>query len=212
MPIQIDSSKKGAIANFIKEKVEEGATIYLPSSIFTIYAFSELKDVIKKSNKVKFLFNRPTFIKKIRADEKDVKEFQLSMQNREKNVSEFALEIGLKNNLDQNFVANQCYILLEDKFEVRSVTENNFFNSNQILIDNETGDKYVINGANLEFSLPGLGITDEPRFDFNFALDDEMSVNSYKNHFNKVWNDKTSVEDVKEELLKYRTLVIQMFE
>ena len=30
-----------------------------------------------------------------------------------------------------------------------------------------------------------------------------MSVNSYKNHFNKVWNDKTSVEDVKEELLKY---------
>ena len=203
MPIQIDSSKKGAIANFIKEKVEEGATIYLPSSIFTIYAFSELKDVIKKSNKVKFLFNRPTFIKKIRADEKDVKEFQLSMQNREKNVSEFALEIGLKNNLDQNFVANQCYILLEDKFEVRSVTENNFFNSNQILIDNETGDKYVINGANLEFSLPGLGITDEPRFDFNFALDDEMSVNSYKNHFNKVWNDKASVEDVKEELLKY---------
>lgn len=203
MPIQIDSSKKGAIANFIKEKVEEGATIYLPSSIFTIYAFSELKDVIKKSNKVKFLFNRPTFIKKIRADEKDVKEFQLSMQNREKNVSEFALEIGLKNNLDQNSVANQCYILLEEKFEVRSVTENNFFNSNQILIDNETGDKYVINGANLEFSLPGLGITDEPRFDFNFALDDEMSVNSYKNHFNKVWNDKTSVEDVKEELLKY---------
>ena len=62
MPIQIDTTKKGAIAQFIKEKVEEGATIYLPSSIFTIYAFNELKDVIKKSNKVKFLFNKPTFI------------------------------------------------------------------------------------------------------------------------------------------------------
>ena len=67
MPIQIDSTKKGAVANFIKEKVQEGATIYLPSSIFTIYAFSELKDVISKSNKVKFLFNKPTFIKKIRS-------------------------------------------------------------------------------------------------------------------------------------------------
>lgn len=203
MPIQIDSSKKGAIANFIKEKVKEGATIYLPSSIFTIYAFSELKDVIKKSNKVKFLFNKPTFIKKIRADEKDVKEFQLSMQNREKNVSEFALEIGLKNNLDQNYVANQCYILLEEKFEVRSVTENHFFNSNSILIDNVTGDKYIINGSNLEFSLPGLGITDEPKFDFNFALDDEQSIKAYKNIFDEVWNDKTGVDDVKEELLKY---------
>jgi DeoR/GlpR family transcriptional regulator of sugar metabolism len=68
MPIQIDTSKKGAIAQFIKDKVEEGATLYLPSSIFTIYAFNELKDVIKKSNKVKFLFNKPTFIKKIRTD------------------------------------------------------------------------------------------------------------------------------------------------
>ena len=203
MPIQIDSTKKGAIANFIKEKVEEGATIYLPSSIFTIYAFSELKDVIKKSNKVKFLFNRPTFIKKIRADEKDVKEFQLSMQNREKNVSEFTLEIGLKNNLDQNSVANQCYILLEEKFEVRSVTENGTFNLNSILIDNETGDKYLINGYNLEFSLPGLGITDEPRIDFSYALDDEQFINGYKHVFNEVWNDKTKVDDVKSDLLEY---------
>ena len=128
MPIQIDASKKGAIAEFIKEKVEAGATIYLPSSIFTIYAFNELKDVIKKSNKVKFLFNKPAFIKKIKSDEKNVKEFKLDMANREKNVSEFNLEITMKNNLDQNSVANQCYLLLEDKMEVRSLTENHFFN------------------------------------------------------------------------------------
>ena len=33
--------------------------------------------------------------------------------------NKYKLEIGLKNNLDQNSVANQCYILLEEKFEVR---------------------------------------------------------------------------------------------
>lgn len=203
MPIQIDSTKKGATAEFIKQKVEEGATIYLPSSIFTIFAFNELIDVIKKSNKVKFLFNKPTFIKKIRSDDKDVKEFVLSMQNREKSVSEFALEIGLKNNLDQNSLANKCYLLLEDKFEVRSVTENNFFNSNSILIDNETGDKYLINGSNLEFSLQGLGITNEPKIDFIHALTEEQMINGYKEVFNNVWNDKNKVEDVKDELLKY---------
>lgn len=203
MPIQIDSSKKGAISKFIKEKVQEGATIYLPSSIFTIYALNELKEVIQKSNKVKFLFNRPTFIKKIKANEKDVKEFELSMQNREKNVSEFALEIGLKNNLDQNSVASQCYILLEDKFEVRSVTENALFNSNNILIDNETGDQYVISGTNLEFSMAGLGYNPHHVFDFAFALDDEVSTKTYKALFEEVWNDTKRVEDVKEELLSY---------
>ena len=203
MPIQIDASKKGAIAEFIKEKVEAGATIYLPSSIFTIYAFNELKDVIKKSNKVKFLFNKPAFVKKIKSDEKNVKEFKLDMANREKNVSEFNLEITMKNNLDQNYVANQCYLLLEDKMEVRSVTENHFFNSNAILIDNVTGDNYVIQSTDLDFSMAGLGYTDHQTFNFAFALDDKSSVDNYRNIFNDVWNNKDSVEDVKEELLKY---------
>ena len=127
MPIQIDTNKKGAIAQFIKEKVEAGATLYIPSSIFTIFALNELKDIIKKSDRVKFLFNKPTFVKKIRTSEKDVKEFKLNMANREKSVSEFALEIGLKNSLNQGSIANECYLILEDKFEVRSVTENHFF-------------------------------------------------------------------------------------
>ena len=202
MPIQIDTARKGAIAQFIKEKAAAGATIYLPSSIFTVYAFNELKDVIGKSNKVKFLFNKPTFIKKIRTDEKNVKEFTLEMNNREKNVSEFALEIAMKNNLDQNLVANQCYLLLEDKMEVRSVTENHFFNSNGILIDNETGDSYVIQGINLEFSMAGLGFS-QNKFDFAYALDDKTSVDSYRELFDEVWNSRDSVEDVKDELLKY---------
>lgn len=203
MPIQIDTTKKGAIAQFIKEKVEEGATIYLPSSIFTIYAFNELKDVIKKSNKVKFLFNKPTFIKKVRTDDKHVKEFKLEMSDREKSVSEFALEISMKNNLDQNSVASQCYILLEEKMEVRSVTENHYFGGNQILIDNATGDSYVIQSINLDFSMAGLGYTDGHKLDFAFALDDKTSVDQYRDLFNEAWNNKESVEDVKEELLKY---------
>lgn len=202
MPIQIDTTKKGAIAQFIKDKVEAGATIYIPSSIFTIFAFNELKDIIKKSNKVKFLFNKPTFIKKVRTDEKNVKEFTLEMSNREKNVSEFALEIAMKNSMDQNHVANECYLVLVDKMEVRSVTENHFFNSNGILIDNETGDSYVIQSINLEFSMSGLGYS-QNKFDFAYALDDTTSVDSYRELFNEVWNSKDSVEDVKEELLKY---------
>lgn len=203
MPIQIDTTKKGAIATFIKEKVEEGATIYLPSSIFTIFAFNELKDVIKKSNKVKFLFNKPTFIKNIRNKGQNVKEFTLEMNNREKNVSECALEISMKNGLDQSTVASQCYLILDEKFEVRSVTENYFFNSNHILIDNETGDSYLLQGLNLEFSMPGLGYTDSRKFDFAMAHTEEETLNSYKELFEEVWNNKESVEDVKEELLKY---------
>ena len=51
--------------------------------------------------------------------------------------------------------------------------------------------------------MPGLGITDEPKMDFNYALTDEPTINGYKSLFDSAWNDKVKVEDVKEELLKY---------
>ena len=202
MPIQIDTKKRGALAAFIKEKTESGATLYIPSPIFTIFAFNELKDVIKKCKKVKFLFNQPTFIKKVRTEGKGVKEFQLEMDGRERNVSEFGLEITMKNGLDQNAIASQCHGLLEDRVEIRSVVENHFFDSNSILIDNPSGNSYMLTSSNLAFSMPGLGYTNGMVFDFAYALDDQASLDAYRTMFNQVWGSK-EVEDVKELLLGY---------
>ena len=203
MPIQIDSKRRGALADFIKEKTETGATLYIPSPIFTIFAFNELKDVVKKCKKIKFLFNQPTFIKKIKVEGKGVKEFQLEMDGRERNVSEFGLEITMKNGLDQNAIASQCHGLLEDRVEIRSVTDNHFFNSNSILIDNPSGESYLLTSNNLSFSMPGLGYTSGMTFDFAYALDDRASIDAYRVMFDEVWNSKGSVEDVKGLLLAY---------
>lgn len=100
MSIVLDNNKVGAVGEYIKKNTEEHETITVTSPIFTIYAFEELRKVLEKSDKFKFLFNEPTFIKKIIANDKEVKEFELQMLQRERNVSEFNLEIGLKNNLD----------------------------------------------------------------------------------------------------------------
>ena len=43
------------------------------------------------------------------------------LKRKKRNVSEYFLEIGLKNNLDQNQVANQCYQFIQSKAEVKSV-------------------------------------------------------------------------------------------
>ena len=102
MPIVLDNNKVGAIGEYIKENAEEHSKVTISSPIFTIYAFEELRKVLEKSDKFRFLFNEPTFIKRIIANDKEVKEFELQMHQRERNVSEFNLEIGLKNNLDQN--------------------------------------------------------------------------------------------------------------
>ena len=115
MPIVLDDNKIGAIGEYIKENIKEGASITMFSPIFTIYAFEELRKVLEKSDKFRFLFNEPTFIKKIIANDKEVKEFELQMHQRERNVSEFNLEIDLKNNLDQNQIASKCYNFIKEK-------------------------------------------------------------------------------------------------
>ena len=50
---------------YVKENTQDGADITISSPIFTIYAFEELRKVLEKSDKFKFLFNEPTFIKRI---------------------------------------------------------------------------------------------------------------------------------------------------
>lgn len=199
----LDSSKIGAIANYIKENAKENTDIYISSSIFTIFAFKELYEVLIKCNKMYFLFNEPTFVKKIISNDKEVKEFQLQMDQRERNVSEFALEIDLKNNLDQNQIASKCYSFIKDKAEVKSVRSSHQVTSNGFLITNMTKEDFLIQGNTVGFSRDGLGFTKQLRFDFNQVTTEEEIIEQYMDYYNEIFNDDGIVENVKEALLKH---------
>ena len=204
MAIVLDNSKIGAVGEYVKENTQEDATILVSSPIFTIFAFEELRKVLEKSGKFKFLFNEPTFIKKIIANDKEVKEFQLQMQQRERNVSEFALEIGLKNNLDQNQIASKCYNFIKEKAEVKSVNKSGVVTPSNICVMNKDS-KYLISGSNVSFSKSGLGYTNEIRFDFNQVNDEEEMIQRYEEFFNTIFSNEELVVDVKDELLKHLT-------
>ena len=202
MNIVLDNNKIGSAGEFIKNNTEVNANIIISSPIFTIYAFEELRKVLERSGKFKFLFNEPTFIKKIIANDKEVREFQLQMHKRERNVSEFALEIDLKNNLDQNQIASKCYQFIKEKAEVKSVVKSGTVTPSNILIEN-TDKKYLINGSNVSFSKDGLGYTHTVRFDFNTVSDEEQMIDQYLQFFNSIFENEEIVVDVKEELLKH---------
>ena len=198
----LDSSKIGAVGEYIKDNTAEGSTISVSSPIFTIFAFQELRKVLEKSGKFKFLFNEPTFIKKIIANDKEVKEFQLQMQQRERSVSEFALEIGLKNNLDQNQIAMKCYNFIKEKGEIKSVNKSGIYTPSNILVKNDE-EGFYITGNSISFSKNGLGYTNEIRFDFNQVVDEPTMIQQYESFFNQIFNNEEFVVDVKEELLKH---------
>ena len=202
MAYVLDNKKLGAVGEYIKENTKEDAKIDISSPIFTIYAFEELKSVLEKSEKFRFLFNAPTFIKDIQADKKEVKEFELRMRARERDVSEFDLEINLKNNLDQNQVAAQCSEFIRNKAEIKSVMKDGVVTPNNIYINNK--DKgFVISGNTVAFSKDGLGYTKQIRFDFNTVQDEQEVIEQYEEFFNSVFNNEGIVQDVKDELLKH---------
>lgn len=202
MQIALDNSKIGAVGEYIKENTEKDASISISSPIFTIYAFEELRKILEGSGKFRFLFNEPAFVRDIVTDNKEVKEFELRMSQRERNVSEFNLEIGLKNNLDQNQVASRCYEFIKEKAEVKSITKEGISTPSNILIENPD-NSYLMSGNNLAFSKSSLGYTHEIRFDFNQVSDEQELIEKYKEFFENLFNNEEIVVDVKEELLKH---------
>jgi len=205
MSIVLDTNKHGSVGEYVKDNTLRKANIDIASSIFTIYAYDELKKVLDDTNKFRFLFNEPTFIEKLESNQKEVKEFQLQMLKRERNVSEYFLEIGLKNNLDQNQVANQCYQFIQSKAEVKSVLKSGTITSSNIYVKNRNEKDFVISGNGINFSLDGLGYSNRTRWDFNTVLTEKNVINDFESFFNSIWNNPNLVVDVKETLLEHIT-------
>ena len=202
MPKVLDTNKIGAVGEYIKDNAVAGSEISVASPIFTIFAFEELRKVLENSEKFRFLFSEPTFVRDIVANNKEVKEFELRMTQREKNVSEFNLEIELKNNLDQNQVASRCHDFIKTRAEVKSVTQEGLPTSNNILVEGNDGG-FLISGNNLAFSRSGLGYTNEIRFDFNQVADEREIIEKYREYFDQLFENDDIVVDVKEELLRH---------
>jgi len=203
MSIVLDNNRKGSVDEFIKENTRKSATINVVSPLFTIYAYDKLSKVLETSSRVRFLFNEPTFIRKIETNQKEVKEFQLKMREREKNISEFPYEIHLKNNLDQNQVANKCYQFIKNKAEVKSVINPGVISSSNISIHNADDSNYLISGSGINFTLDGLGYSNRVRWDFNTVLTEKNIVQEFVNFFESIWNNSSLVVDIKETLLDH---------
>jgi ERCC4-related helicase len=192
---------KVPVGDFLKQHVEKNSEITFISSIFTIFAFAKLKETLEKVEKVKFLFNEPTFVKNIQADKRDVREFEVSMKKRQTYVSEFPLEISLKNNLDQNSIAQKCFNFIEEKAEVKSVSSFGYVRGSQIYVKNNKKD-FIINGGSLSFSQDGLGYSNRPTYEFNTIISSPDEISKFENYLETLWQDKTII-DVKKELLDY---------
>ena len=57
-----DNNLYGTVADFLRDKIQDGSALSIVSAYFTIYALDKLRDELTNIKGLRFLFGEPSFI------------------------------------------------------------------------------------------------------------------------------------------------------
>ena len=98
----IDNIHKTLKEDLVVE-LREGSKLSIAASSFSIYAFQELKELLKDIEELRFVFTSPTFTTQKASKQK--REFYIPRLNRERNLYGSEFEVKFHNELTQRAVA-----------------------------------------------------------------------------------------------------------
>lgn len=187
---------KDTVKDDLQQTIKQDSKLSIAASCFSIYAFEVLKNELEKVSELRFLFTSPTFTAE--KTQKDKREFYIPRLGRERNLYGSEFELKLRNELSQKAIAKECADWIRRKVTFKSnITQNNA--PGFIHINDNDGFAYIpING----FTTSDIGC-DRGNNLCNPVnrLVAPISQN-YLQLFNELWNDKTKMQDVTEEVIR----------
>ena len=187
-----DNRERGTVGEFLKSQIENGSSLSVVSAYFTIYAFEALKSSLLKIDELRFLFGEPRFIKGLDPDKTEKKSFIINADG-----------LQLKNQLQIKQAARECAEWIKEKVEVKSIRESNMLHGKMYHIANENGGENAILGSS-NFTVRGLGLSEaRSNIELNLKVEDNRDLIDLKLWFDELWDDKSRVDDVKEQVLTY---------
>ena len=179
----------GTVADFLRDKIQDGSSLSIVSAYFTIYAFNKLRDELSSIKELRFLFGEPSFIGGIDPQKIESKAFELT---------ETGLNLG--NYLPQSEVAKTCADWIEKKVRIKSVRQSNFLHGKIYYIENGNNEDAIIGSSN--FTVRGLGLSEKAsNIELNLEVDSKSDCADLKTWFDNLW-ESDQVEDVTEEVLQ----------
>ena len=187
----LDNYMEGQVHKFLESNIKEGSLLSIVSAYFTIYAFKKLEGSLSKIGGLRFLLGEPKSIKSIDPENTDEKAYQIVDKGLE-----------LNSQLEQKAIAQECAAWIgDDKVEIRSARQSNLLHGKMYHIANNDVAKAMIGSSN--FTVRGLGLnTKGSNIELNLEVDDSTERRDLKTWFDRLWNDKAHVEDVKKEVLE----------
>ena len=179
----------GTVADFLRDKIQDGSALSIVSAYFTIYAFDKLKDELTDIKELRFLFGEPSFIHRLDPEKTESKAFQLT-------------ETGLKlqNYLPQKEIAKACAEWIEEKVKIQSIRKSNFLHGKMYYIEKDGSEDAIIGSSN--FTVRGLGLSKTTsNIELNLEVDSKSDCADLKTWFDSLWKSD-QVVDVTAEVLR----------
>ena len=184
-----DNNMYGTVANFLKDNIQDGASLSFVSAYFTINAFNALRDSLTGIDNLRFLFGEPDIIGGMDPSKTESKAFRLTEEG-----------LGLRNELSQNEIAKACAEWIEKKVKIKSVRKTNFLHGKMYYIENGNKEDAIIGSSN--FTVRGLGLSEKAsNIELNLEVDSKSDCADLKMWFDNLW-ESDQVVDVTDEVLQ----------
>ena len=184
-----DNNLYGTVANFLKDKIQDGASLSFVSAYFTINAFNALRDPLTNIDNLRFLFGEPDVVGGMDPSKTESKAFRLTEEG-----------LGLRKELSQSEIAKTCADWIEKKVKIKSVRKSNFLHGKMYYVENGNSEDAIIGSSN--FTVRGLGLSEKAsNIELNLEVDSKSDCVDLKTWFDNLW-ESDQVVDVTAEVLQ----------
>jgi phosphatidylserine/phosphatidylglycerophosphate/cardiolipin synthase-like enzyme len=196
VPIVLDSGlrdnyTRGTVADFLKEKIQDGSRLSVVSAYFTIYAYDALRDYLDRIDHLDFLFGEPSFVNRLDPSKTEKKAFLIGDG-----------KLQLANGLQQKRVARECADWIARKVDIRTIVRSNLLHGKMYHVARGGVEDAILGSSN--FTVRGLGLgVDNNNIELNLIVDGNRDRQELKRWFDELWINDTLVKDVKQEVLEY---------
>ena len=178
----LDNRNHGKVIDELRGSLKKNSKLSILAGVFSVYGFTALKSELNKIDELRLILSSEGADSPIK---------MAGTQN----------ESRLKNNLDLQKVSKECGEWISNKVQARAL--NGLPNSQNIFhVKNEDQKDLAIHGS-ANFTASGLGVVQSNTFEMNTGAKDSEATKQLLNWFDTIWNDPTSVSDIKTDLVKH---------
>lgn len=184
-----DNRSRGSAASFLTEKANAGSELSVVSAYFTSFAYARLASTLDEIGKLRFLFGEPRFIDSVESESLCPPAFSLEEDG-----------LTLIDGLRKPGAAIRCADWIRKKAEIRSIKRAGLMHGKLYHVHDGKRDHALVGSSN--FTIKGLGLTDEPNIELNLVVDSDRDRDDLLAWFDELWSDDELTEDVRDEVLE----------